>query len=203
MLIGTRRTYIIYRRSNLQRLGALLFARKSGSRTLGRLGEFRAFTASLLSIMPVKPASSLLVSYTDKVDHADAILNDHRNIGDDLSDCFTAARAERSPPPERHFWRSLAECVGTAVRRDRFLLSVLACGPTFFIYVPRRLRPRWLSSGVATFLVFGPRAAHAIIASLSAVPPAMQRVRLAACQNSIFFFRSHANLLLDVLAQGD
>ena len=31
-----------------------------------------------------KPASSLLVSLADKVDNAEAILNDYRSIGDDL-----------------------------------------------------------------------------------------------------------------------
>jgi len=34
--------------------------------------------------LPTKPASSLLVSLADKVDNAEAILNDYRSIGDDL-----------------------------------------------------------------------------------------------------------------------
>jgi hypothetical protein len=38
------------------------------------------------------PASSLLVSVADKVDNAEAILNDCRNIGDDLWPRFTGGR---------------------------------------------------------------------------------------------------------------
>ena len=45
-----------------------------------------------LSILPRKPASSLLVSLADKVDNAEAILNDYRNIGDDLWARFTGGR---------------------------------------------------------------------------------------------------------------
>ncbi|MGM4960878.1 HD domain-containing protein [Bradyrhizobium barranii] len=45
-----------------------------------------------LSILPSKPASSLLVSLADKVDNAEAILNDYRNIGDELWDRFTGGR---------------------------------------------------------------------------------------------------------------
>jgi (p)ppGpp synthase/HD superfamily hydrolase len=45
-----------------------------------------------LSILPAKPASSLLVSLADKVDNAEAILNDYRNIGDDLWSRFTGGR---------------------------------------------------------------------------------------------------------------
>ena len=37
-----------------------------------------------LSLLPKKAVSSLLVSLADKVDNAEAILNDYRNIGDDL-----------------------------------------------------------------------------------------------------------------------
>ncbi len=45
-----------------------------------------------LSILPRKPTSSLLVSLADKVDNAEAILNDYRNIGDDLWGRFTGGR---------------------------------------------------------------------------------------------------------------
>jgi len=45
-----------------------------------------------LSTLPRKPASSLLVSLADKVDNAEAILNDYRNIGDDLWARFTGGR---------------------------------------------------------------------------------------------------------------
>jgi (p)ppGpp synthase/HD superfamily hydrolase len=45
-----------------------------------------------LSVLSGKPASSLLVSLADKVDNAEAILNDYRNIGDDLWQRFTGGR---------------------------------------------------------------------------------------------------------------
>ncbi|MEH2561724.1 (p)ppGpp synthase/HD superfamily hydrolase [Bradyrhizobium sp. AZCC 2289] len=45
-----------------------------------------------LSSLPRKPASSLLVSLADKVDNAEAILNDYRNIGDGLWERFTGGR---------------------------------------------------------------------------------------------------------------
>lgn len=45
-----------------------------------------------LSTLPTKPTSSLLVSLADKVDNAEAILNDHRNIGEDLWRRFTGGR---------------------------------------------------------------------------------------------------------------
>jgi (p)ppGpp synthase/HD superfamily hydrolase len=45
-----------------------------------------------LSILPRKPATSLLVSLADKVDNAEAILNDYRSIGDELWDRFTGQR---------------------------------------------------------------------------------------------------------------
>jgi len=35
-----------------------------------------------LAILPKKPPTSLLVSLADKVDNAEAILNDYRSIGD-------------------------------------------------------------------------------------------------------------------------
>jgi (p)ppGpp synthase/HD superfamily hydrolase len=45
-----------------------------------------------LSSLPRKPATSLLVSLADKVDNAEAILNDHRNIGDEVWGRFTGGR---------------------------------------------------------------------------------------------------------------
>ena len=45
-----------------------------------------------LSLVPAKAASSLLVSLADKVDNAEAILNDYRNIGDAIWDRFTGRR---------------------------------------------------------------------------------------------------------------
>jgi (p)ppGpp synthase/HD superfamily hydrolase len=45
-----------------------------------------------LSILPKKPPASLLVSLADKVDNAEAILNDYRNIGDGLWERFTGGR---------------------------------------------------------------------------------------------------------------
>jgi (p)ppGpp synthase/HD superfamily hydrolase len=45
-----------------------------------------------LSALPTKPTSSLLVSLADKVDNAEAILLDYRNIGDDLWGRFTGGR---------------------------------------------------------------------------------------------------------------
>jgi (p)ppGpp synthase/HD superfamily hydrolase len=47
---------------------------------------------SYLSILPRKPASSLLVFLADKVDNAEAILNDYRNIGEDIWTRFTGRR---------------------------------------------------------------------------------------------------------------
>ena len=40
------------------------------------------------AILPHKPASSLLVSLADKTHNAEAILFDHRAIGDDIWDRF-------------------------------------------------------------------------------------------------------------------
>jgi hypothetical protein len=45
-----------------------------------------------LSILRKKAITSLLVSLADKVDDAEAILNDYRNIGDDLWGRFTGGR---------------------------------------------------------------------------------------------------------------
>ena len=45
-----------------------------------------------LASLPNKPATSLLVSLADKLDNAEAILNDYRSIGDDLWDRFTGRR---------------------------------------------------------------------------------------------------------------
>lgn len=45
-----------------------------------------------LSTLSRKPASSLLVSLADKVDNAEAILSDYRNIGDKLWGRFTGGR---------------------------------------------------------------------------------------------------------------
>ncbi|WP_024512030.1 HD domain-containing protein [Bradyrhizobium sp. ARR65] len=45
-----------------------------------------------LSTLPKKQTSSLLVSLADKVDNAEAILNDYRNIGDDIWARFTGGR---------------------------------------------------------------------------------------------------------------
>ncbi|UQR64291.1 HD domain-containing protein [Bradyrhizobium sp. C-145] len=45
-----------------------------------------------LAALPSKPETSLLVSLADKVDNAEAILNDYRRIGEDLWDRFTGGR---------------------------------------------------------------------------------------------------------------
>ncbi|MBR0689870.1 HD domain-containing protein [Bradyrhizobium manausense] len=45
-----------------------------------------------LSVLASKPAASLLVSLADKVDNAEAILNDYRNIGDELWGRFTGGQ---------------------------------------------------------------------------------------------------------------
>jgi (p)ppGpp synthase/HD superfamily hydrolase len=47
-----------------------------------------AYLASLAH----KPATSLLVSLADKIDNAEAILQDHRNLGDAVWDRFTGGR---------------------------------------------------------------------------------------------------------------
>jgi (p)ppGpp synthase/HD superfamily hydrolase len=45
-----------------------------------------------LAALPGKPATSLLVSLADKMDNAEAILADYRQIGDDLWGRFTGGR---------------------------------------------------------------------------------------------------------------
>jgi (p)ppGpp synthase/HD superfamily hydrolase len=45
-----------------------------------------------LAILPKKSPTSLLVSLADKVDNAEAILNDYRNVGEELWDRFTGSR---------------------------------------------------------------------------------------------------------------
>jgi (p)ppGpp synthase/HD superfamily hydrolase len=51
--------------------------------------EWRARKEAYLSALPSKPATSLLVSLADKVDNAEAILNDYRQIGDEIWERFT------------------------------------------------------------------------------------------------------------------
>jgi hypothetical protein len=45
-----------------------------------------------LSLLPNEATSSLLVSLANKVDNAEAILNDYRNIGNDIWGRFTGGR---------------------------------------------------------------------------------------------------------------
>jgi (p)ppGpp synthase/HD superfamily hydrolase len=54
--------------------------------------EWRKRKEDYLSKLPAKPATSLLVSLADKVDNAEAILNDYRQIGDNLWERFTGGR---------------------------------------------------------------------------------------------------------------
>jgi (p)ppGpp synthase/HD superfamily hydrolase len=54
--------------------------------------EWRTRKETYLSKLPSKPTTSLLVSLADKVDNAEAILNDYRHIGDDLWNRFTGGR---------------------------------------------------------------------------------------------------------------
>jgi (p)ppGpp synthase/HD superfamily hydrolase len=54
--------------------------------------EWRPRKEAYLSALPAKSATSLLVSLADKVDNAEAILHDYRNIGDDLWSRFTGGR---------------------------------------------------------------------------------------------------------------
>jgi (p)ppGpp synthase/HD superfamily hydrolase len=54
--------------------------------------DWRPRKEAYLSTLPRKPATSLLVSLAHKVDNAEAILNDYRNIGDDLWGRFTGGR---------------------------------------------------------------------------------------------------------------
>ena len=53
---------------------------------------WRARKEAYIASLPGKPATSLLVSLADKVDNAQAILNDYRSIGDELFDRFTGKR---------------------------------------------------------------------------------------------------------------
>ena len=54
--------------------------------------EWRARKEAYLSKLSAKPATSLLVSLADKVDNAEAILNDYRQIGHDIWERFTGGR---------------------------------------------------------------------------------------------------------------
>jgi len=54
--------------------------------------EGRRRKEAYLSTLPGKSATSLLVSLADKVDNAEAILSDHRSIGDELWQRFTGGR---------------------------------------------------------------------------------------------------------------
>ena len=54
--------------------------------------KWRPRKEAYLSALPAKPVTSLLVSLADKVDNAEAILHDYRNIGDDLWSRFTGSR---------------------------------------------------------------------------------------------------------------
>lgn len=53
---------------------------------------WRPRKVAYLSLLPKKASSSLLVSLADKVDNAEAILNDYRTIGDQLWRRFTGGR---------------------------------------------------------------------------------------------------------------
>lgn len=53
---------------------------------------WRARKEAYIEGLPVKPVTSLLVSLADKVDNAEAILNDYRQIGDALWQRFTGGR---------------------------------------------------------------------------------------------------------------
>lgn len=54
--------------------------------------EWRARKEAYLSKLPMKSATSLLVSLADKLDNAEAILNDYRQIGEALWRRFTGGR---------------------------------------------------------------------------------------------------------------
>lgn len=62
---------------------------------------WRPRKGAYLSLLPKKAPTSLLVSLADKVDNAEAILNDYRNIGDELWGRFTGGRVVL-PPAERN-----------------------------------------------------------------------------------------------------
>ncbi len=54
--------------------------------------DWRPRKEAYLSSLPSKPVKSLLVSLTDKVDNAEAILQDYRIIGEDLWSRFKGGR---------------------------------------------------------------------------------------------------------------
>ena len=54
--------------------------------------DWRPRKEAYLASLPSKPKTSLLVSLADKVDNAQAILQDYRGIGHDLWSCFTGER---------------------------------------------------------------------------------------------------------------
>jgi (p)ppGpp synthase/HD superfamily hydrolase len=54
--------------------------------------DWRQRKEAYLASLPKKSPTSLLVSLADKVDNAEAILNDYRQIGDDLWARFTGGR---------------------------------------------------------------------------------------------------------------
>ena len=63
-----------------------------------------------LASLPAKPAQSLLVSLADKVDNAEAILQDYRVLGDDLWSRFTGGRQGTI-----WYYRSLSEIFSKAL----------------------------------------------------------------------------------------
>ena len=89
-----------------------------------------------ISLLPAKAASSLLVSLADKVDNAEAILNDYRNIGDAIWDRFTGRR-------EGTIWyyRELS-AIFDEVLLDRCRANYLGQCPTF------RLSERIIARGL-------------------------------------------------------
>ncbi|MCW2225696.1 (p)ppGpp synthase/HD superfamily hydrolase [Bradyrhizobium japonicum] len=54
--------------------------------------EWRTRKEAYLSKLPTKPTTSLLVSLADKVDNAEAILSDYRQIGEGVWQRFTGGR---------------------------------------------------------------------------------------------------------------
>ena|SRR5271166_18344 len=64
-----------------------------------------------LSSLPSKPIESLLVSLADKVDNAEAILQDYRIVGDDLWSRFTGGRQGTI-----WYYRSLSEIFGNVLQ---------------------------------------------------------------------------------------
>ncbi len=54
--------------------------------------DWRPRKEAYLSALPAKPTTSLLVSLADKVDNAEAILQDYRSVGEDLWSRFTGGR---------------------------------------------------------------------------------------------------------------